>query len=381
MRILQICSARQLGGGEKHLIDLANALAGRGHDVYAAVAPNSTLQHELTALPKQNITRFPLRNALDLPCALQLAGFVREHNIEIIHAHIARDYTLAAFAAARNKSAQLIITRHVLFPLNKLHKLTFACVARVIAVSEAVARSLRDSGVVDKRKIVVVPNGIDIAKFSGEEEPHAFNNDSFHRQRSANEATLLVGTIGHLGSIKGHEDFVRAARLIAARRTNVNFIIVGEDKSRTGEHRARLENLIAELKLEARVRLIGWTNDVASVLCSFDVFVSAARSEPFGLAIVEAMASGRAVVATMSEGAQEIIEDNITGKLVPIGDIEAMASAIDSLLDDEHQRETFGARAQHAAREKFSLKRMVDATEQIYREAANEMMRRRMNTK
>ncbi len=368
MKILQICSARQLGGGEKHLIDLAKALAERGHDVYAAVAPNSPLIAKLTALPQQNITQLRLRNALDLPCALQLARFVREREIEIIHAHIARDYMLAAFAAKRNAAAQLIVTRHVLFPLNKLHKWTFARASRVIAVSQAVAHSLRKAKVVDEQKITVIHNGIDINRFSSEETSYP-EDDLFHQKPNARGTPLLVGTIGHLGSIKGHEDFVRAAGIIAAHRSDVNFVIVGEDKSRTGEHRARLERLIAELKLEARVHLIGWINDVASVLRKFDVFVSAARSEPFGLAIVEAMASGVAVVATMSEGAREIIEDNVTGKLVPVGDAETMAHAIDSLLADKHQRETFGARAQLTARERFSLECMVDATEQIYSEA------------
>jgi glycosyltransferase involved in cell wall biosynthesis len=374
MRVLQICSARQLGGGEKHLIDLSNALARRGHDVYAAVAPDSPLLPELTALPQQNITQTPLRNALDLPSALQLTRFVRKHKIEIIHAHVARDYPLAAFAAARNIDTQFVLTRHALFPLNKLHKITLARAARIIAVSAAVARSLRDSRVVDTGKIVVVLNGIDTAKFGGIEAP-AFNSNSFHQSRNSDEVALLVGTIGHLGFIKGHEDFVRAAALIAARRTNVKFLIVGEDKSRAGENRVRLEALIRELNLNARVRLGGWTNDAAAALRKFDVFVSAARSEPFGLAIVEAMASGTAVVATMTDGAREIVEDDVTGKLGPIGDIEAMASAIDSLLADKNQRETFGTRARLAARERFSLERMVDATEQIYREALQYAMK------
>jgi glycosyltransferase involved in cell wall biosynthesis len=90
------------------------------------------------------------------------------------------------------------------------------------------------------------------------------------------------------------------------------------------------------------------------MLRTFDVFVSASRNESFGLAIAEAMASGVAVVATMSEGAREIIEDNVTGKLVPVGDIEAMASAIDSLLANRHRRETFGARVSRCTRKIFA---------------------------
>ncbi len=363
MRILQICSARSLGGGERHVIDLAHALTRRGHNVYAALAPNSPLLSGLKALPAQNIVQLRMRNAFDIPSALQLARFIRASRAEIVHTHLARDYTLAAFAAQRNPGTQLIITRHVLFPLHRLQSLTLSRTARVIAVSHAVARTLHDSGIVSEGKITVIQNGIGLDRFID-----ASSEASTSRRREAT-TQLLVGAIGLLAPIKGHEDFLRAAALMAARRADVDFLIAGEDTSRTGEYRARLVRLIDELNLKNRVHLIGWVDDTAPLLRKLDIFVSASRVESFGLAMIEAMAGGVPVVATMSEGAQEIIDDGVTGKLVPIGDSEALANAIESLLDDADQREQLGTRARHAAREKFSLKRMVDATEQVYREA------------
>src|SRR6267154_3422596 len=141
MKILQICSARELGGGEKHLADLANGLAGRGHDVYAAVIPSSPLLAELSSVPKKNITELPMRNSLNVATGLKLARFVRQHEIEIVHAHVARDYPLAALAARRT-GARLVLTRHVLFPLNRIHRLTLRRTVRLIAVSQAVAEEL-----------------------------------------------------------------------------------------------------------------------------------------------------------------------------------------------------------------------------------------------
>jgi len=109
--------------------------------------------------------------------------------------------------------------------------------------------------------------------------------------------------IGHLAPIKGQEDFIRAAAIVCGVRDDVEFVIAGEDKSRSGEHRRRLEKLIGELGLNQRVCLPGWVEDVAHLLATFDLFVSPSRSEPFGLSIVEAMAAGVPVVATRSEGA------------------------------------------------------------------------------
>ena len=114
-----------------------------------------------------------------------------------------------------------------------------------------------------------------------------------------------MGTVGHLAPIKGHDVFVRAAALISARRQDVRFVVIGEDKSPEMDYRKSLESLVAELGLSEKRRHAGLAGRHPSVLSSLTLFVSAARSEPFGLSIVEAMAAGLPVVATASEGARK----------------------------------------------------------------------------
>src|SRR5687768_11510615 len=114
MRILQVSSARAFGGGERHLADLARGLHGRGHELFVALAEGSPLRGRLSFLPEGNVFTLPLRNALDLPGALGLSRLAREKEVDVVHAHVARDYTLASFAARRNARARLVITRHVL---------------------------------------------------------------------------------------------------------------------------------------------------------------------------------------------------------------------------------------------------------------------------
>jgi glycosyltransferase involved in cell wall biosynthesis len=361
MKILQVCSAREFGGGEKHLADLANALVARGHDVYAAIVPSSPLLAELSSVLKQNIIELPMRNALSVGSAFRLARFVRQHRIEIIHAHVARDYPLAALAAQRS-GARLVLTRHVLFPLNRIHRLTLRQTARVIAVSQAVKDSLMRQGVFDQEKLICIHNGIDVELFVKGREVVA-------GQKQDRERPLRVGMVGHLAPIKGQDDFVRAAAIVREERKDVEFIIAGEDKSRTGENRTNLERLIGELKLSQCVRLLGWVADVAQLIPSFDLFVSPARSEPFGLSIVEAMAGGAPVLATMSEGAREIVEDRQNGRLVPVGDVEALAATMLELLDDSKERDRLSANALSTVRERFAQEQMVRATEQVYLEA------------
>jgi len=109
--------------------------------------------------------------------------------------------------------------------------------------------------------------------------------------------------------------------------------------------------------------------DVPPFLKTLDVFVGASQSEAFGLAIVEAMAAGLPVVATMTEGASEIIDDGQTGLLTPIGDAEQLAERINRLLMDAAQRDSLGHNARQIVAERFALDRMIEETENVYREA------------
>jgi glycosyltransferase involved in cell wall biosynthesis len=363
MKILQICSARTIGGGEKHVADLANGLASRGQEVHVALRLSSGLRSELTALPDSNIHPLRATGPLNLLNAFPLARLIRERGVEVIHAHIAHDYLLAATAAGLAGRGRVVLTRHVLFPLSKVYRVTLRRVSRVIAVSEAVADSVRSANIFDAADIEVIHNGVHLARFKQNVGAREHTRRLF---QAGSRDSYLVGMAGHLAPIKGPDEFIRAAAIVAGRRDDVTFVVAGEDKSRSGENRRRLERLVGDLGLGGRVHLPGWVDDVPTLLSALDLFVSPSRSEPFGLSIIEAMACGVPVVATKSEGAGEILEDGVTGLLVPPGDHEALAEAICALLDDGRRRAGLAARALEAVRDRFSLERMVTATEQLY---------------
>lgn len=357
MRILQVCSVTTFGGGERHLADLSHALSDLGHEIYAAAVPGSPLWSELSFLSNENTLALSRRNYLKN--LKDLATFVRAHDIEIVHVHAARDYHLAALAVRRARRGRLVLTRHALFPLRRINRHLLSGAARVIAVSRAVAESLGQNGVIEPSKITVVHNGIDVEQFAPRVDAGGARDVKL---------PMLVGTVGHLAPIKGQDVFIRAAALIAERRADVRFVVIGEDKSPERGYRRSLEDLVTELGLNEILNMPGWRDDMPAALSSLSVFVSAARSEPFGLAIVEAMAAGLPVIATASEGALEIVEDGLTGKLVPVDNPEALAQAIHDLLDNPLERSRLGRNGLLAARERYSLGRMASATERVYRE-------------
>ena len=369
MRILQVSSARAFGGGERHLADLSRALAVRGHEIYAAVEPDSPLLGPLRgALPPNNVYELPLRRLHDARGAEKLARFARANRIEIIHAHVARDYAPASWASAGRASAgpRHVLTRHVLFPLSYLNRLVLKKASRMIAVSEAVARSMRAHGIFNPEKIRVVANGVDLRRF--DEARAAYEREGTEGAKARRR--LRVGIVGELSEVKGQLDFVRAAALVSEEfGDSVEFLIVGEDSSRSGAYRERLEKLTAELRLTDSVRLISHRDDIAPLIASLDVLVSASRTEAFGMVMAEAAACGVPSVATATEGAREIVDDRATGLIVPIGDVNSTASAVASLLRDEPFRHALGASARALARARFSLERMAEETERVYAEA------------
>jgi glycosyltransferase involved in cell wall biosynthesis len=353
MRILQICSARDLGGGERHVADLATGLVRRGHEVYAAVRPSSPMIGELRSLATEHVFQVGMRGAAGLSAISKIAAILRDNKIEILHAHLAPDYAIAALVSART-ATPFILTRHVLFPMKSINRLLLRRAASVIAVSNAVADVMKKQGIFPAEKIVTIHNGVDIERFACE------------KNRSKRDS-LTVGMIGEIAPIKGQTDFVRAAAIVASERSDVHFVMAGQDRSSDGRHRRQLESLIAQLSLSERVRLLGWQDDAARLLRSFDVYVSPSKFDAFGIAIVEAMACRVPVVATASAGAKEIVDDGKTGLLVAVGDERALATAINKLLVDTKLRETFTASAAEAVRDRFSLETMVEATEKVYR--------------
>ena len=363
MKILHISSAQALGGGERHLVDLVKGLASRGHDVFVAMRPNSPLRDELTSLPTRNLLELPLRNALDAKSAAKITHFVAEQKIDIVHAHMARDYPLAAYASRRMPSAKLILTRHVLFPLSRLHKFTLSSAARVIAVSQAVARQLQAQRLISDGKITVVHNGIDFSRF---ERNSPEDRERFRTELGLPADCLLVGTVGELTPLKGHKDFLHAAAQLRREFSAVYFIIAGVDVTSGQTNLSDLKQLIQKLELDERVCLLGRIPDITDLYRALDVFVSASHTESFGLAIAEAMAAGTSVVATKTEGAQEIVQEGETGLLVPIADVDALARSVELLLRNATTRADISRRASDDVRKRFRLEQMVEATEKIY---------------
>lgn len=352
MRILQICSAKTIGGGERHVADLSNLLQTRGHEVFVALAPDSPLR-DLLKLPSENFIISHTRNSLNVFSARRLAKFAREKEIEIIHAHAARDYLPAAICS-RLSEKPFVLTRHVLFPMKRANSFFLRGASGVIAVSNAVSRALLKQKIFRAEKIKIIHNGIDIERFSPIE------------QKTADSKIFRIGTIGELSTIKGHEIFIAAAAKVLRQKPNIEFEIVGEDKTAEKKTLREIEKIVKESNLQNHVKLRGWLDDIVPFLHSLDVFVSASRFDAFGLATCEAMACSIPVIASDTEAACEIIEHEENGILFSVNNADALADKILDLLENSTTRERLGVAARKRIETHFSLEKMADETIDFY---------------
>ena len=333
------------------MADLSNSLAESNQEIFCALPSDAPLINELQSVPKENFLFTKLRNSLDVFSAFKLADFIRRNHIQIVHAHLGRDYPLAAIAS-KLTGAPFVLTRHVLFPLKRFNKFFLREVQGIIAPSKSVADALKKQNLFPAEKIRVIHYSINTKHFS----PAPNKQNSFFR----------IGTIGQFSTIKGQPDFIRAANLVLQKRQDVEFEIVGEDKSKSGENVATAVKLISDLNLQNKIRLLGWKSDVRPFLHSLDLFVSPSHYDSFGLAIAEAMACQIPTVATKTAGAQEIIENNESGVLTEIGNPENLAAAILDLINDDEKRKRLARNGRRRIENNFSLEKMVTETLQFY---------------
>jgi glycosyltransferase involved in cell wall biosynthesis len=209
---------------------------------------------------------------------------------------------------------------------------------------------------VELRKLQVIDNGIDLARFA----PDARARAEARRELGVPDDAWVVGTVGRLVDLKNHALLVRALA-----PTGQHVVIVGE-----GPERAALEELVAALGVGARVCLAGRRADVPRMLTAFDVFALPSTSEGLPLVLPEAMATALPVVATRVGGVPQVVDEGVTGFLVPSQDEAALRDRLATLAADPGRARAFGARARELALERYSLERMWAAYRAIYERVA-----------
>lgn len=367
LHILQVVHSLAIGGTERVVCDLVRqfndgewrtsvcCLDGLG-EFGAELRDEGVRVHVLGRKP-----------GLDFSLASRMRDLCRREQVDVIHAHQYTPYFYAAAAALRAGSTPVIFTEHGRhWPdrlrlkramVNQLLRLTTAAYT---AVSEFSRQSLVQFEKMPGRNIRVIYNGIDV----NDVRCGSDDRQRLRRDAGLSDDDLLVLSIGRMDPIKDFGTLIRAFAE-AARQSPRAFLWIAGDGDEV--YKQQLRQSILEQGVADRVKLLGARRDVGALLSACDLYALPSITEALSMTILEAMVAGRAVLATRTGGNPELVVDETTGVLVPVGNVPVMAQAMARLLVDGARRERMGEAGRARVEELFSKEHCFAQYRDLYR--------------
>ena len=352
VKILYLINSFDGGGAERAMTRIVSTLSQEKYDIRVGALKRGK-GHIQPVLRRMNVDHFHLNAAsmFDLSVFLKLCHYIRENDVDVIWMSLFHATIVGRVVGAWMKVPILLNWEHssnLGSPFRiLLRRLTNHLSDAVIADSSATAKALLNQKLGSNTQLHVVPiAGLDLSNF----EQRTYGKNS----------PVVIGTVANLYGHKGIDILLRVAYEISNIESAVRFIIVGE-----GPARNELEKQARELEVDDKVEFWGWRDDIPTLLSGFDIYFQPSRWEGMGVAVIEAMAAGLPVVASMVGGHKESIHDGVHGFLVDKDDIKGMTRALLKLIRDPALRKKVGQKGRQRAVENYSLRVMGQKLESI----------------
>jgi glycosyltransferase involved in cell wall biosynthesis len=367
IKLLKLLTNFRIGGTERQVTNLALGIDPLQFDLHlACLCYMGELLEELKTLraPRPEFRIGSLYSPRTLWQAIRLAYYVRRNLIQVVHSYgfYPNVFTVpvARLAGASIVVASIRDTGDLLTPMQtRLQKLVCRFADCVLVNADAIRDRLIEQGY-DPGKIVVIRNGIAPSNFARRERSAVLR-----AELGFPPSARLVAVFSRLNPMKGVEYFLDAAFILAERFPDVRFLVAGD-----GGSKKELEDRACRLGLGSRIVFTGFRSDVRDLLSEAAISVLPSLSEGTSNTLLESMAAGIPVVATNVGGNPEVIEDGISGLLVPPRDSAAIAAAVGRLLEDEELSSRLGQAGMRRVSDLFSLSRSVHETEHLYQRLA-----------
>ena len=370
--ILYVVTKLELGGAQKQALSLARCLNKEEYNIFLFTAYTGLLMDEALAISGITIKRSrflersisPLKDLLAL---FEIYSFKKKKQIDNVHTDSSKagiDGRLAARLAKVKINAYTVtgwsFNDYQPFFMRLLYiwleRWIGGFTNKLIVVSFSDREKGLSNNIAREDKYSLIRYGIDYAEFSKKQ-----NAGEARQELGIGADDLVVGMIACFKPQKSPGDFVRLAGLINQSLPRVKFILVGD-----GVLRENIEDLISQYNLQKNMFLLGWREDIPSILSAIDVFVLTSLWEGLPISVLEAFVSYKPVVATDTGGVREVVFENKTGFLVPPGDIKAMAEKVKILLNDKNLRLKMGDNAHSSLGVSYRLDYMVNSTKELY---------------
>ena len=365
-KILYITSVGLHWGSEKSLLLLVKHINRKKFSPFVLTVSGS-LQREL----KENSIPYSIYNSQTLTkkeiikffhLVFRLAGFIKKEKFDLIHSndiHSAQ-YSVLAARLAGVPSILHIRNTELASWLGWKNSLIFKIAIKTIAISREVKESLLEIGVAAD-KIQIIHNAVDLDEFNPD-----ILGKPYRDEIGVADGELLIGVVGRIAPHKGQGIFIRAIPDILNSFPNAKFTIIGEGSTQSGDFIIHLQQMIAELKLEAKVCFSGFKANVAQIMKALDVLVVPSLNEAFGRVVIEAMAVKTPVVASRVGGIPDIVENGVNGILVPLKAPNAISEAVIKLLSDKDLYYNISQNSRKTVEDLFSIPKHVEKVERLY---------------
>jgi len=366
MKILYVVTAAEFGGAPLHVLQLMEYMVKQGHEVGLVAASEPRLMEGAKTLGVKIFSNphfvRPIRPWEDLQALWPVLRAIRRFNPDIVHAHSTKAGYVARFACMLLRKSVIFTAHGWAFTegrnmwKRRLLALAEQLAAKVTAKIICVSKHDRDLAlrwkVARPDQLIVIHNGIDPQPFL------KADGASLRQEQGLEKATVLT-FVGRLAPQKDPLTLLEVVKKLP----EAVLLLVGD-----GELRPLVERSIRKLGLVDKARLLGQRSDVPRILAASNIFVLSSRWEGLPYTIIEAMMAGLPVVATEVGGVPELVEDGVTGFLVPPRDPEALAEALQKLIADPELRRRMGQAGHEKALKEFTLARMLRETEKVYQE-------------
>ncbi len=359
-----------VGGAEQHLLSVILGIdRSRFEPIVCCLGAKGDIGLEIERLGTQVVSLNRMHHKRwDFHIIADVKRLIRSRRVDLVHTHLYHANAYGRIAARMAGGVKgVVATVHNVYPATKLkrrclNRLLAGFTDRIIAISDAVKADIVRYDWVPPQKVEVIPNGIDIRSFD-----RPVDRLAVRRQLGIPPDDVVIGSVSRLERQKGHVDLINAFHRLAGSDPNVWLVLVGD-----GSLRPALEQQVADLGLAKRVIFAGARRDIVELLNGMDLFVSASLWEGQGISVLEAMAARLPVVATRVGGTREVVEDGVSGLLVPPQDDRALAQAIESVMREPERRRILGEAGRARVEERFSARAMLDRLERLYTQIASQ---------
>lgn len=374
IKIVYFIGSLRLGGTEGQVAELATRLDKTLFDVeICCIAQGGSLVEFVASRGiKTQIFNFYLVRGkyspysyIHLPCEFwRIYRYLKQIRPDIVHSFLYTAYIVGVICGRLAGVPITIASRRSLGyfkegsilkqPLeNFVNKFT----DYVLVNSEAVRRDVLRREKIDPKKIHLIYNGVDLAKFQKQVDV-----PKIRQQLNIPDGSLVIGVVANLIHYKGHKELIESARLIKPKFPRAKFVFVGRD----GGIKQALERMIKDYVLEDMIIFTGDRNDVPELIQAFDILALASYEEGFSNVILEAMASSKPVVATDVGGNPEAVVNGETGIIIPPRSSKLLADAIIQLLADPQLRQSMGIKGRQRVQQLFSIDRFINEMQKFY---------------